>query len=359
MNAPLRTVNGILATDDTTEERRIALLTAEDLARLSAPSPCIKGVFPAEGLAAVAGPSASGKTFLVLDQAMHIAAGCDWFGHRTQQRRVVYLGLEGQSGLAQRVRAFLAERKPSETDGIRFITESLALTSPADVSEIERRLKEFQAKVLIIDTLSAATPGLDENASSDMGLIIEGAKRLQAAIGGLLVYVHHTGKDASRGLRGHSSLFAAMDSVIEVSRDAGTRSWKLAKSKDGADGEEHPFRLRVVDLGEDDDGDPITSCVVDPEDAAAIHLRKASRPNGNNARIALDAIKAALKSSGQFGMGDAPPTRPTITLEQAIAATAERLAVEPKRRKERAESAISSLVSNKYLSHLDGWIWIT
>jgi hypothetical protein len=82
--------------------------------------------------------------------------------------------------------------------------------------------------------------------------------------GGLVVLVHHTGKDESKGLRGHSSLFAAMDAVVTVSRDGDRREWRMGKSKDGADGEAHTFKLQVEPLGFDEHGDSLTSCVVVP-----------------------------------------------------------------------------------------------
>ena len=56
-----------------------------------------------------------------------------------------------------------------------------------------------------------------------MGQIIAAAKELQTFVGGLVVLVHHTGKDASKGLRGHSSLQAALDAAIEVRRDGDNR----------------------------------------------------------------------------------------------------------------------------------------
>ena len=84
--------------------------------------------------------------------------------------------------------------------------------------------------VVCIDTLNRAAPGADENSSQDMGLIIEAAKALQMALGGLVLLVHHTGKDAGKGLRGHSSLFAALDAAIEVSRDGDSRAWAVAKT---------------------------------------------------------------------------------------------------------------------------------
>jgi putative DNA primase/helicase len=105
-----------------------------------------------------------------------------------------------------------------------------------------------------------------------MGLILSHAKRLSAGVQGLVVLVHHTGKDAARGLRGHSSLFAALDGAIEVSRDAlGNRGWSVAKSKDGQDGVAHNFSLKVHTLGKDADGDEITSCSVE-RTASAIFI---------------------------------------------------------------------------------------
>lgn len=64
-----------------------------------------------------------------------------------------------------------------------------------------------------------------------------------------MLLVHHTGKDVAKGLRGHSSLLAAMDSAVEVTRSGDRREWKVAKAKDGVDGEVHPFRLQIETLG--------------------------------------------------------------------------------------------------------------
>jgi len=77
-----------------------------------------------------------------------------------------------------------------------------------------------------------------------------------------LVLVHHTGKGATKELRGHSSLFAALDPAVEVSRDGERREWQVAKSKDGQDGDEQPFKLQIETLGTDGYGDAVTSCVV-------------------------------------------------------------------------------------------------
>ena len=55
---------------------------------------------------------------------------------------------------------------------------------------------------------------------------------------------------------------AAADAELEVVRDIGGRVLRLTKSKDGEDGGEWGFGLEVVQIGVDEDLDPVTSCVV-------------------------------------------------------------------------------------------------
>ncbi len=114
--------------------------------------------------------------------------------------------------------------------------------------------------VILLDTLNRAAPTADENSSKDMGTILKSASQIAHATEGFVILVHHTGKDNTRGMRGHSSLFAAMDGAIEVARDQAGRSWSVAKTKDGADGRCVKFRLAVHQLGKDTDGEDITSC---------------------------------------------------------------------------------------------------
>lgn len=87
-------------------------------------------------------------------------------------------------------------------------------------------------------------------------------------------------------------------------------------------------------------------------------VRRALQPAGGNQRIALDAIKAALKASRTFGKASAPAIRPCIELDAALAVAAPRLTCEERRRKERAQAAVTALVSNHFLSHEDGWVWL-
>jgi putative DNA primase/helicase len=204
---------------------------------------------------------------------------------------VVYVVLEGEAGFKLRAAAWETHNCRPLPAGLHLVLQPFTLTQPQDVADLAAAAKTAgDGAVIVIDTLNRAAPTADENSSKDMGQILEAAKALQAITGGLVVLVHHTGKDASRGLRGHSSLFAAMDAAVEVSRAGDIRAWQVAKSKDGQDGQEKGFRLEVIAMGTDDDGEDITSCVVVPTDTPA----RQHKPLTASQRQAMDALNAAL-----------------------------------------------------------------
>ncbi len=337
-------------------EPRYKLLTGADVRALPPLAWRVRGVLPAQGLAALYGPSASGKSFLALDLACAIAQGRDWFAHRVQAAPVVYVALEGEAEFRLRCAAWERAHGCELPEALHLVLQPFALTEPQDVADLAAVVPA--GAVVILDTLNRAAPLADENASRDMGEILEAAKGLQAATAGLVLLVHHTGKDVARGLRGHSSLFAAMDAAVEVARNGERREWKVAKAKDGEDGRAHPFRLAVQELGADADGEPVTSCTVAP-DTTAQDVRAAKLPQGGNQRIALDALRPVFKAQGRAGIDGAPPLRLCLELDAAVAAVAAALPVDPDRKTERARVAVTGLISRGVLACREGWIWQT
>ena len=341
------------ATEPPKPAPRYKLLGSADLAALPALKWRIRGVLPADGLAGLYGPSASGKSFLALDAACAIASGQRWFDCRVEAAPVVYACLEGEAGLKLRAQAWEAHKGRALPDGLHMVLQPFKLTSPQDVTDLAAVVPA--GAVVFIDTLNRAAPLSDENSSRDMGEILEAAKRLQTLTAGLVVLVHHTGKNTAAGLRGHSSLFAALDAAVEVSRDGDRREWKCAKSKDGADGDAHPFRLQIEALGFDAYGDPVTSCTV-RADTFAADVQRVKLPQGGNQRLVYEGIRALFKD-GHTGKPGAPPLRPCIELEAAVNAGAARLTCQTDRRATRTREAITGLVSRGVLGLNEGWLW--
>ena len=229
----------------------------------------IKGVLPRRGVSMVYGPSGGGKSFVVLNMIYSIAEGSSFFGQMAKQIPVLYVGLEGHAGVKNRIVAMeRAQGRPMPEYMRVLLTNAFNITNPQQVEKLAKECP--QGCIVVIDTLNQAAPNADENSSRDMGAILAGAKRLAELVEGNCVLIHHSGKNAQMGERGHSSLRAALDCSIEVTRTNDRRAWKVAKAKDGLDGEEHAFRLNIVEVGTDEDGDPVTSCVVVPDGVPAL-----------------------------------------------------------------------------------------
>jgi putative DNA primase/helicase len=335
------------------------LLSADDLRTLPAHEWAVRPVLPRHGVGCIYGASGTGKSFFGIDLLAAVAEGCDWFGYRVKKPlRVVIVSLEGQAGVPLRVKAWEVARGRPFPATARFVLDRLNLTDRQSVLELCGAIDAGGgADMILIDTLNRAAPEADENASRDMGMVLEGCKDLQAMTDSMVLLVSHTGKDATKGLRGHSSLYAALDAAIEVSRDANGREWKVAKAKDGEDGKTHRFRLEVVELGEDDEGQPVTSCVVQP-DMTESAISRPRPPKGGNQKLIYDALCPLFRESAEFGKAGAPSHRPCINLEDAVRLTRDRLTVPTERRTERTRQAITGLVSSGVMGCNEGWIWL-
>jgi len=341
-----------------TPPMRYRLQAATDLMNAPPPRWLVRGVLPAAGLAALFGPSGSGKSFLAFDLCAAIADGSEWFGRRVTAAPVIYICLEGEAGFGKRAKAWSFHQRRTVPKQMRIITQQLDLRQPEDITDIADAVLAGGGRdgLLVIDTLNRAAPGADENSSKDMGELIDGAKELQRRIGGVVLLVHHTGKDVVKGMRGHSSLYAALDAAVEVSRADDRREWSIAKSKDDEDGARAAFRLQIVELGEDEDGEPVTSCVIEAGDSERV-VQRVKLPQGSNQKIAHDAIGALLRTSKDFGKGGAPTSRPCVAVEAAVDAVEARMPCAEGSRRYVARRAVTAMVGNGLYMVQEGWLW--
>ena len=226
----------------------------------------IKGVLPRGELGILFGASGSGKTFVALDLAMAVARGVDWHGNRVgQPQRVLYIAAEGSGGLGRRIRAYCRHHNIDPDDVLLSVMYAAPnFMDRDDITEVLRAITSAGGfDLIVVDTFAQVTPGANENAGEDMGRALANTRALREASGAMPFLVHHAGKDASKGSRGWSGLKAAADVQVEILRhEGGLREMHLEKLKDGEDGRRWTFALEIVEMGLDDDGDLITSCVV-------------------------------------------------------------------------------------------------
>ena len=156
--------------------------------------------------------------------------------------------------------------------------------------------------MIVIDTLARAMGGGDENSGQDMGRLIRHADLLRQMTGAHVHLVHHSGKDAGRGARGHSSLLGALDTEIHVEEhEDGTRVATITKQKDGEEGIKAAYRLVPVELGRDSDDEPVTSCLVEPCEVP--EKAKGKGALSDLQRITLEALRQFVADHGEPNPG--------------------------------------------------------
>ena len=269
------------------------VLSGADLLKLPRPSWRVKGVLPECGTAVIWGPSRAGKTFAALDLVLAMSQAREWLSWKTAACDVLYICLESVWGLQGRLTAWTLEQNQSIPANVSFIIEPFDLLNREHLAAIKQSAPKHG--VLVIDTLNRAAPGTDENSSRDMSNIINAAAEIQAAMDGLVLLVAHSGKDGTRGIRGHSSLFAALDASIEVGRNGDSRFVRLDKVKEAEDGAKRFFRLKPVVIGTDEDGEHITSCIVEAVDGSEAESLEAAKPLSHSLQYALDSLLTAIE----------------------------------------------------------------
>ena len=244
----------------------------------------VKGILGRGSYAELFGAPGEGKTFAALSIAYAVAQGREWMGHKVNGGLVLYIPYEGGGGLVKRVQALVQRYGDAprfrvvvnpdynlrELSGRRALAEDMAAA-----------LGDEKPVLIIFDTFARAMANGDENAAVDVSAFNAAVAALIEKTGTTVLLIHHSGKDRSKGARGSSALLGALDTELEATGGAihsrKQRDWELAPPIG--------FNLVPVVVGEDEDHEPIVSCVIEP--AVCIHKEQ---PLSAQARDALKAL---------------------------------------------------------------------
>lgn len=283
------------------ESSKLASLWFDQVAIDDGTDYLVKGLLSDPGLSMIYGPSGCGKSFLATDLALAVARGVPWFDRRVRTGGVVYIAAEGQYGFKKRLaayrQAYLGEGETAIP--FRLVPVPVQVAEGRDKAELIRLIEEGcpdggPIRLVVIDTLARTITG-DENSAEDMSRFVAALTAVQAATSAHVMIVHHCGKNVANGARGHSSLLAAVDTAIEITREGEARTATIIKQKDGCDGDTFGFALKVHDLGDDADGDPVTSCTVEPADKVSKSDAPSVTPNQRT-------MFSILKEAGTGGL---------------------------------------------------------
>jgi hypothetical protein len=269
----------------------------------------IKGLIGEKSLVVFAGATGSAKTFIALDASFHLAAEREWFGRKVTRCGVLYVGAEGQAGLKKRVAALRDHHGIGETAEVPFAlypapidltTDDDGVKKIIEMVELLRGLWGIATWLVVIDTLARCFGSADESSTRDMNTFVTRCDAIRIGANATVLVVHHFGKDESKGMRGSIALKAAADTVVEIIGTEGVRTARVEKQKDGAAGEAFSFKLQPVELGQDEDGNPVSSCVVIPSEIAPEEKSARAPRLPPAARIAKESLQKAIAEAGSL-----------------------------------------------------------
>jgi putative DNA primase/helicase len=251
------------------------LIPADDFAAQPAPIAwLVKHWVQAGALIMVHGPSGGGKTFVVLDWCLRMAAGMDdWCSNKVRPGSVVYLAGEGHHGLRGRVAAWKHHHQAGRLS-MWLSRDGCDLNTPtgyAKVVEQVRMLPKMPA-IIVVDTLHRFLSG-DENSAQDTKTMLDACGALMREFSCAVLLVHHTGvsEEAQHRARGSSAWRGALDIEVSIvpSKNGSPMEIIQRKSKDAELAKTVYVRLEQVQIPgwKDEDDQPVTSAVISQEDA--------------------------------------------------------------------------------------------
>ena len=282
----------------------------EDFGKAVAKKAIIKGVIFKGERSSWIGPPGSGKSALLTNIMIHAAGGPEWRGYRSKEEvGVVYFALERSQLVKRRLMAHRSQWRSPPILPIAVASKAINLLSPDCVTTIVETVRTAETHfscpvgMIIIDTFNKgiAMGGGDEDKARDQNIAAANLQQLQNALTDIHVaLIGHTGKDESRGARGSNAHLGDVDMMVQISIADSVRTATITKINDGMEGTLTRFKLKPVTLGQNEDGDDITTAIVS-DDLLDGEKEKSRAKLNKTQRRAMELLERA-HSRGCKGM---------------------------------------------------------
>lgn len=218
----------------------------------------VRNLIEVHSLVSITGPSGQYKSFVAVDFGCCFVSGRSWNGRTVKRGAILYLAGEGRGGIKRRIKAWCIANNLALSDVRGFyLSRNTLMMDGSNIEQIVSEMAGVEVVAIFIDTTARHIPG-NENDSRDMGAYINAVDELRSRLGAVAIMVHHTGHDTTRG-RGSTVYRAALDTEIMCDKS----QLIFSKTKDAEPPPPMEFKLVSVEIGADEDGGVITSCVVE------------------------------------------------------------------------------------------------
>ena len=257
----------------------------------------VKRLIERNSLVVLFAPSGLTKTFIAMELAHCIATDRPFLGRSVRAGAVLWVAAEGARSAENRFAAIRQEKKKEAP--LTLLPRPIDLLDrEGDVNRLIASIKRLEtekghkSEAIFLDTYSQSIVGADENAAKDSSTAIDSMNRIRRELDATVIAIAHTGKDETKGIRGSNALYNACDTVLQVSRltHAGYEILVKKQRDIEVDGDGLAYDLRIVDLGHDEESEPVTSCVVEQIEPTRSR-RSSSKKLSERDRILLDLVK--------------------------------------------------------------------
>tara|TARA_R100000365_G_scaffold3696_1_gene13702 strand:- start:12427 stop:14778 length:2352 start_codon:yes stop_codon:yes gene_type:complete len=276
------------------------------------------------GVLVFAGAKGAGKTFAALDMGMKVAQGLPYAGRETRRGIVIHIAVEDGAGVRMRAEGYRRYNGISPDEDIPYVImdREFSLMSDDAVTKMIAAVAQISdhyrmpVELIIIDTWSVATEGLNEIDGAEVGKVLARINRLKESTGATICLVHHMNATGNR-VRGHTSIEANVSNVIEIKQvmtvperrgedpvkvcdqeGRPIRQLTLTKNKNGLDDIKWSMALEIVDLGLNRKGKPVSTCVC-VSTKRPRQSKSRSKITSQFQRILMDALNDALSDAGK------------------------------------------------------------
>jgi hypothetical protein len=303
---------------DSEGESAARLLTIDEFVRPPRVSRQIRGIDPGQAIVVFFGPPKEGKTFSVADLTLHAAHGLDWHGCKVRKPlRVAYLVGEGINGFKVRLRAWF-EHHDSVAQAGAFRIFPAPLSLPDHIDRVIELLRPFKPDIAVTDTLNAFFGAGDESKTQDMTTFCSAVRAVRDRLGCSVYVIHHTGHGDQGRERGSIVLRATADVLVQIAKDDGGSGLIGFQVIAGRDIEtmQNPISLRlnrVETQWQDEDGEPLATCVVSAADQPVTLPGRGVRALGVAQAKVLGAVKALARNIPPGPTGEVFVARHEVT----------------------------------------------
>jgi hypothetical protein len=273
----------------------------------------------------IAADPKAGKTVLAVTMGLHIACGMNLGDSLkvSEPRSVLYFGLEGALAIRRRIKAWAVTHEITDEIPMFSVTTSYKLSTEERRIQLATKIvaaEQYCAKhnkpslgLIVIDTLTKAMGGGDQNDAGDTEEVLSMAKMLHdVGITAAVMFIHHKGKTGA--IRGSTNIEAAVDVIASVVKEGAIVTLSIDKARSIEEGGSYVFEMSNVVLGISEQGQSINAPIATPIDAAtesgaALSMASITRKTLDTILImgvGTHQLQAVLDHLAKVGLGPTP-----------------------------------------------------